>query len=227
MKHVIEELECGSGFNIALPCEPFLRYLRVYGIVVFSNEFNCFGFKRVFKKLLCLVVVGLKHPNHQQVFCIYVVRQGAGFLPVDMWAGSASAPAPPPEVPLRWKTWQTAVDAAEDRPSDVRRIGGLTCAAVTGVAVAALLLITCPIFVAKPRVSRFEAPHPNPLRVLAWATVAAAIAAVVPIVARRRRQHVASLAGAPAPHPPLPHPHPPPAVSYVGHPHLATSRCAL
>mgnify|MGYP006889439973 CR=1 FL=1 len=172
-----------------------------------------------------------------------------------MWAGGATSSAPPPEVPLRWKTWQTAVDAAEDRPSDVRRIGGVTCAAVTGVAVAALLLVACPIFVAKPRVSRFEAPHPNPLRVLAWATVAAAVAAVVPIVARRRRQHAASLAGAPASHPPLPHPPlphppalhpplphppalhpplphpplphpPPPAVPYVGHPHLAASRCA-
>ena len=62
----------------------------------------------------------------------------------------------------------------------------ITYAVGVGLAVVVMLFIVCPPFVAKPRVSRFEALEPNAFRVFAWATVAAAITAVIPPIIRYR-----------------------------------------
>jgi predicted membrane protein len=112
-------------------------------------------------------------------------------LPLPGAAAAAGAAADGPS--LRWQAWKSTVDLAEDRTSD-RRLQTLTYACAVALVVAVMLLVLCPSFVARARISRFEAPQPNLLRVLLWAVGAGLVVAVAPIAMRRQRAAAAAAA---------------------------------
>ena len=87
---------------------------------------------------------------------------------------------------LKWHSWQHVLEA-EDRPTcaaDTRWARTVTSATAAAATVAVVLYVVCPPFVARRRVSKFEAAEPSYGRVLVWAVLAAAATALLPRLLR-------------------------------------------